>query len=387
MIKRLDPKKSIACICEFSITSPKNVNVFHLAKMCEAFANLGHEVEFWVREKTEIASVDISGYFNLKKLFPIKKIKIWNFAKRIFPSKISLCLGYVLMFFWLPCAGIDKKKIIYTMDIFIAWIFAFYGYRAYLELHHLLKNKELLYRIILRKIQKIISISSLIKANLVELGFPEEKILCAGSAADIEEFKTSVSKIEAKKTLRLPEDKILLGYVGMLSNMGEEKGVEEILKAMIFLEENYYLILIGGYKQEVDHYRSLCADLKINHRIEFVGYKERKYLPLYLKAFDLALAIYPGGHYDKSLSPLKIFEYMATGVPIVASDIPAVRKILNKENSWLVEPNNPEQLATMIKQVTSDSNRQKKAEQAKSDARWHSWARRAETIESFIVKV
>jgi glycosyltransferase involved in cell wall biosynthesis len=92
-------------------------------------------------------------------------------------------------------------------------------------------------------------------------------------------------------------------------------------------------------------------------------------------------------HYAYYMSPLKLFEYMASKRPIVASDLPSIREILNEQNSVLVEPDNPEKLAEGIKRILADNNfAEKISNQAFQDVQQYTWQKRVEQILGFVKK-
>jgi len=85
-------------------------------------------------------------------------------------------------------------------------------------------------------------------------------------------------------------------------------------------------------------------------------------------------------------SPLKLFEAMASGRPVIASDLPSIREILtHDENALLVPPGNAHALAAAIERLLSDSALSARlAARAFEDVKGNSWDRRAEAISSFM---
>ena len=89
---------------------------------------------------------------------------------------------------------------------------------------------------------------------------------------------------------------------------------------------------------------------------------------------------------QKYTTPIKLFEYMASGVPIIASRVPSFDTYLkHNNNAYLFEPDNPENLAKQVNDLLKDRYIMKKiSKQAKRDVAQYDWRRRAETIVRFI---
>ncbi len=88
-------------------------------------------------------------------------------------------------------------------------------------------------------------------------------------------------------------------------------------------------------------------------------------------------------------SPLKLFEYMAAGRPIVASDLPSIREVLRHEqNALLVEPGDAAALAAGVRRLLDDRPlADRLAQAAVTDVASYSWDRRAERLETLLLQV
>lgn len=143
--------------------------------------------------------------------------------------------------------------------------------------------------------------------------------------------------------------------------------------------------MIGGKGKDIVEIKEKFQ----KENILILGHRPYKEIPLYLKASDVL--VLPNKRGDRAseeyTSPMKMFEYMASGVPIVASNLPSIKEVLNKENAILVEPNNPESLAEGIKKILQNKNLADKISRwALRDVQNHTWQKRVEKIINFIKK-
>ena len=124
-------------------------------------------------------------------------------------------------------------------------------------------------------------------------------------------------------------------------------------------------------------------------RLRFVDHVPNKEVPVWIRACNVVTIPWPWTEFSAYFtSPLKLFEYMAAGVPIVATDLPSIREVLrHQENAWLVEPDNPKALAEGIAKVLSDAHLARRiSEQAYVEVEKYSWDVRAKRIVNFLEK-
>jgi glycosyltransferase involved in cell wall biosynthesis len=177
----------------------------------------------------------------------------------------------------------------------------------------------------------------------------------------------------------------VVAYVGHLYPW---KGVDVLLRALTRLADVKGLI-VGGHPAEGDlqRLRTLGAELGLSDRVTFTGQVPREQVPQILERADVLVMPHTTTPLsERYASPLKLFEYMAAGRPIVASNLQAVREVLRDgENSWLVPASDPEALASGIAGVLSDTERADRiARTAFAEASSYTWDRRAERLESLL---
>jgi glycosyltransferase involved in cell wall biosynthesis len=167
------------------------------------------------------------------------------------------------------------------------------------------------------------------------------------------------------------------------------KGVDALLRAMTHLPGVKGLI-VGGHPAEPDlpRLRALARELGLHERVGFTGLVPPSDVASHLARADIL--VLPNSATAVSAaytSPLKLFEYLAAGRAIVASDLPALREVLQHEvNALLVPPDDPAALAAGLGRLVNDPALAARLARAAFDlAPQFSWARRAERLEALLI--
>jgi len=249
------------------------------------------------------------------------------------------------------------------------------------ELHHLVHVRLWWHHYLLQRVARVISITHAMKEVLRESGYPRD-ILVAPDAVDVALFDIPLGKDDARRQLNLPMEKWIVMYTGTIHEPW--KGTDLLYEAAARFEDDYLFVLVGGKPHYVDYFRRFHPD---RSNVVLVGHKPHHEIPSYLKAADVLVLPNSGKEEISrvSTSPMKLFEYMASGRPIIASDLPSLREILNEGNALLVPPDDPEALAEGIRTLAQDSARgELLAREARKDCERYTWRERAERVLSFI---
>lgn len=165
------------------------------------------------------------------------------------------------------------------------------------------------------------------------------------------------------------------------------KGLDTLIAAMA-LAPNLRLRLIGAADDEL---RAQVAKAGIVDRVEFKGRVPQKDLPALLA--DCACAVHPlppGLNVsERFTSPLKVFEYLAVGVPVVAADLPSMREVLKDGvNARLYAPGNAAALAAALREVCDNRQQaQKLADGGNGTAGQYTFDARAQALLKLFAKV
>ncbi|MCG2808754.1 MAG: glycosyltransferase, partial [Candidatus Portnoybacteria bacterium] len=297
-----------------------------------------------------------------------------------------ISLNVPKIFFWIQSLSFSisvffyllfkKTDIIYSRDSFLLYLISFFNKNLVLELHYLPKHL-FLHKRVFKKAKAIIVITKQLKKSLIEKGISENKILVAPDGVDIDKFDIDISKEEARKKLNLPLDKKIALYTGHLY---EWKGAQILADAAKFLEKDAIVVFVGGTKNDEKNFRNKNKNL---NNILILGYRPYSEIPYYLKAADVLVLPNSGKEeISKSwTSPMKMFEYMASQKPIVASDLPSIREALNNRSSVLFQADNPNDLAEKI--ILALDNHEV-AQRAFLNVRQYAWGQRVKNILEFV---
>jgi glycosyltransferase involved in cell wall biosynthesis len=172
-----------------------------------------------------------------------------------------------------------------------------------------------------------------------------------------------------------------VGYAGHLYPW---KGADVLLEALATLPATRGLI-VGGHpaERDLDRTRALAVRLGISDRVEFTGLVAPGQVRVRLSETDVLVVPNPASAISAYTSPLKVFEYMAAGRPIIAADLPALREVLrNGENALLVEPGSAAALAGGIRRLLDDrATAERLARRAFADVVDYGWNSRAARLE------
>jgi glycosyltransferase involved in cell wall biosynthesis len=224
----------------------------------------------------------------------------------------------------------------------------------------------------------LVAVSGAVKDYIHSVA-PKAAVTVLPNGVDVQSFLRVRASNGAPETRG--EKKFTVGFVGSLKPW---HGLEFLLEAFRRLpdEQNFELRIVGEGPLR-PALEKLVQKLGLQNRVVFTGAVEFEQIPGTLKMLDVLVAPYPQME-NFYFSPLKIFEYMAAGKPIVASRIGQVAEILEDgENALLVPPENPQALAAALLRLKTDRKLGGRlGAQAQKNAREkHSWKSRLKMVE------
>jgi len=336
----------------------------HVSEIVNNFAKLGHYVHLIALEKGDL------------KLHPnVKFYKLFPFVNKRFLSLITL---------YAQKAHVENliRKIVKKENIHLIYerhneydygvkIGKKFGIKTVMELNGVssqeaklqgasedqvraIDNKEL-DRI--KCADKIVAVSDGIKKYYSSLGVEKNKFVVIPNCVDSVLFKP-MDKNNCRKKLGFCGFPII-GFVG---SFRPYQGLEAAIEMMPYVLKEMpqaRLVLVGDagkhnnfqFHPTIDELKESAKRLKVEKNVIFTGRITSDLIPLYINSFDLCLNIHKGLSFDGYFLgwPVKLFEYLACGRPVICSSIPDVKEIIQNYNCGIcVEPDNPKKFAEKI---------------------------------------
>ena len=360
-----------------SIIPSRAANSIHVMKMCQAFADNGHEVILLapnIKNKFESGVQDLYDYYGVKKNFKIKKL--WH------PNLKGGAILYLLTIFFYLIFN-KKTNLVYGRFLHGCYIAALLKNMVIYESHEPIfskKSHRLFFfkkLINLKNFKKLIVISQALKTMYLKNGYlNDDKIQVAHDGADeVLDFENKIDLLGAKNNLKV-------GYVGHLY---KGRGVEIIIELAKKIDDITFHI-VGGLDQDILYWKNYTNNLNLKN-IFFYGFISPKDTTKYRNSFDIVLAPYAKevtvegkGDTSKFMSPIKIFEYMSNKKAIIASDLPVIKEVLNEKNSILLDYDDINLWINSINKLRDVNIRQSIANQALADFYKYTWKNRIELV-------
>lgn len=287
---------------------------------------------------------------------------------------------------WSRMRGFD---LVWSRDVSAADFASLLGLPTIIE-HHTVPNPPefaALRRISERRsLKAFVAISAAHKQIMASKGIRGDKIVAAHSGVDMSQYEGVNVDFRRGATMGL-EDRPLGLYAGSLY---PGRGIEQILEAARKLTGVYFLC-VGGRDFEVAQFRDKTRALDLRN-VRFLGHLPNAEVPRYLLAADILLAPYTeecqtigGTRTIAYASPMKLFEYMAAGKPIITSNIGAIPEVIrHEENGLLVTPGSVDDLVRATVRLLNDPPLARRlGDRAREDARQHTWEARVTRILTF----
>jgi glycosyltransferase involved in cell wall biosynthesis len=378
----------IAVVAPTSIPA-RRANTVQVMKMSQALAGLGHEVHLAAPgdppagKSPEQIWQELARHYGVRQPFPVDwlpahpRLRRYDFGLRAVRWARS----------W-------RADLLYTRLPQAAAIASQIGMPVIFELHDLPQGQVgpwLLRRFLNgRGARRLVSISRVLADDLAgRFGERAASLtLVAPDAVDLERYAGLPAPPEARCALNrlglpLPEGRFTAGYTGHLYP-GRGEG---LLLALAERLPEVSFLLVGGEPGDVAHVQAEARSRGLDN-VNLTGFVPNAELSAYQAACEALLMPYEGrveassgGDISRYLSPMKLFEYLACGRAILASDLPVFREVLTEENAILLPTGNVNAWEAALRLLQANPERRHDLGiQARQAASRHTWDARARRI-------
>ena len=350
-----------------------------IAKMCEAFIELGIELELII-PKTRQSHISLREFYNLRVNVPTRVFAgpDWygggsiGFAISSIIFMASACL-YLL--------GRRSSALVYTIDMgpYSYAPLALLGIPIAVEMHSP-KSLNILTRFFFKRVKHIITTNSIIKDELASVfNIKDECFIVEPNGVDQSAF-VAPTKEESRKKLTLPVQAKVVLYVGRFYDW---KGMAVLQKAAHDLEgTGVFVYLVGGTHTEFEKATKVSSS-----PLRFGGSVAHNDIAVWCSAADLLLILGTRANEFsyRYTAPMKLFEYLASGRPVIAADTLALRSLVSEYEVEFYAPDDHVDLARKISAVFSNPEKSNRMSMSGLQKAYeHTWRKRAERINAFI---
>lgn len=350
-------------------------NSIQVMKACNALVQIGHDVTLLV-PGSKNPSVDLKSHYGLQSEFPIewlssssRRLFTWNSVRRARKLKADV------LYTWFPQSAVfgllQRLPTIFEVHIQPTGTFGPIWHRLFAGL---------------RGRKRLVSITRAL-VELLEsdfhMHFKAGEVVIAPNGVDLERFASLPNSITARRQLNLREAPTLMCTGHLYAGRGAE-----LFIALARTIPDAHFVWVGGRPEDVEFWRRRVDANKI-YNVTFIGFIPNGSLPLYQAAADILLMPYSSSIMGSSgtadsaavASPMKMFEYMATGRAIASAYLPVIREVLNENNAVFCKPDEINSWKLALERLLKDEKlRDEFGQQAKQDAQGYTWVARAQRI-------
>jgi glycosyltransferase involved in cell wall biosynthesis len=278
-----------------------------------------------------------------------------------------------------------ETDVVYSRNLSILWLASLFGKKIVWEMHDGISGANLKFFNKLFKKLKIVAISDGLNKYLInEYNFNKDNILIAHDGVFLENYDElrKTDKSILRKDLNLLENRTIVMHTGSLYKGRGAELFEVIIKNFPEL----YFVQVGGNTENIIAWKEYYREY---NNILFIGHQNNDNLIKYQMSADLLfLPMTKNSPIWWCTSPMKVFEYMATSIPILGSNVGSVGEVISKRNSIIFNPEDEQTIIGGVKYFLANKEEAEKlANHALEDIEnKYRWDLRVENIIRFIKK-
>ncbi len=187
---------------------------------------------------------------------------------------------------------------------------------------------------LLRAADRTLYINEELRQYGINMGAKEMSARTIRTGVDLQRFGSGVETASLRTRLGLKSDDVILLFIGWLY---DHVGVDTVMRTLPHLPANVKLLVVGEGEGE-SQLKALHQELNLGERMIFAGSQPYDAMPQFMALADVCLLYFNLTPMTRHIVPIKIYEYMASGKPVLASPLPAVMRDVPPNNGVLYIP-------------------------------------------------
>lgn len=266
------------------------------------------------------AMVKIPGLEHLSLIFFHKK----EIARQIKEFKPEVIVGFGILNTYLAMKLAKKNDIpfiYYLIDV----LPSLFPVKSVQWVAKIFKKKTL------KSSNGVIVINEKLKDYAIEMGSHPDRTYLVRAGVDLERFNPHIDGSRVRKQYKITKNDFVLFFMGWLYDFS---GLKEVALALAKTKKKEFSLklLIVGEGDLYAELKKIQREYSLQDRIVLTGWQPYDKIPEFLKASDLCLLPAQDNEVMHNIVPIKIYEYMAAGKPVLATRLPGVMKEFGNNN-------------------------------------------------------
>jgi glycosyltransferase involved in cell wall biosynthesis len=220
--------------------------------------------------------------------------------------------------------------------------------------------------------------------ELAKQFYPEEKICLVPQGVDSNQFsgceQRTVEKIKEKYSLH----GLTIGYMGVMGKATETEKIFDIYKEVKKRMRDVQLFIVGG-GDKLDYFKTITEQMKLEDVI-FRGWVEHDQIQNYISCFDIGLLYYSNTMENKSRHPMKLIEYMASGICSLTTNIGECEYIIEDGYDGFIAHGDMEYIDKLCQLLKDENLRTEIGKRARKKVlENYTWEKHAKRLKDFFL--
>jgi glycosyltransferase involved in cell wall biosynthesis len=315
------------------------------------------------------------------KLPIIDKLSILFLHKKAIQKELDSFQPDVVIAFGILNASIARKECKKRNIPFVYYLID--------HLHTLLPNKSM--QLVAKRVEqktlagadKILVINKGLKDYCIEMGAKEENIDVIPAGVDLERYDPTIQAPDLKEKYGIKDDDTILFFMGWIYDFS---GMKEVAEELSKNDDEHLKLMIVGDGDLYQFLQEFRDKNKLENRLLLTGKVPFEEIPRYLSLADICLLPAYKNEIMENIVPIKMYEYMAMGKPVISTMLPGIQKEFGMDSGVLYEKNSERCLTKAIDLIHQNTAKQN-GEQARLFVSRYDWEKIINHIEKNIFAV